>query len=107
MKETKKVTKKETKKPKRIKKVRTLDEMQIIIKRLNIISGQIGGIKNMIEEDRSCPDILIQISSVTKALNSLGVELLKMDMEKDVINNIKNDKLDSLEEYLRFYKLMS
>lgn len=92
---------------KETKKIRTIDEIKFITKRLNIISGQIEGIKNMIDTDRTCSDVLIQISSVTKALNSLGKEILKSDLEKDVIKNIKNNKLDNLDDFLNLYKMMN
>lgn len=92
---------------KEIKKVRTIDEIKFITKRLNIISGQIEGIKNMVDTDRTCFDVLIQISSVTKALNSLGKEILRKDLEKNIIKDIKNDKLDNLDEFLNLYKMMN
>lgn len=42
-----------------------------IFNRLNKIEGQIRGIKNMIQNDRDCMDIIHQISSVTSALKSV------------------------------------
>ena len=44
--------------------------------RINRIIGQMNGVKKMIDEDRYCDDILIQISAVNSALKSLGQEIL-------------------------------
>jgi len=44
--------------------------------RINRIKGQISGIKKMIEADKSCLDILQQITASKAALSSLARELL-------------------------------
>jgi DNA-binding FrmR family transcriptional regulator len=44
--------------------------------RVSRISGQIEGLRRMIDEDRYCVDILTQIAAVRSALDSLGVTLL-------------------------------
>jgi hypothetical protein len=43
------------------------------LKRLRRIEGQIRGLQKMIEEDRYCADIVIQISSVQEALRESAV----------------------------------
>ncbi|HEX4935135.1 MAG TPA: metal-sensitive transcriptional regulator [Gemmatimonadaceae bacterium] len=47
------------------------------LKRLRRIEGQVRGLQRMVEEDRYCPDILTQISSVHEALRSTGRELMR------------------------------
>lgn len=44
--------------------------------RLRRIEGQVRGLQRMIEEDKYCIDILTQIASATKALQSVAVKLL-------------------------------
>ncbi len=46
-------------------------------KRLRRIEGQVRGLQRMVEEDRYCPDILTQVSSVHEALRSVGRELMR------------------------------
>jgi CsoR family transcriptional regulator, copper-sensing transcriptional repressor len=46
-------------------------------RRLRRIEGQVRGLQKMIEEDRYCPDILTQISSVQEALRAVGRELMR------------------------------
>ena len=45
-------------------------------KRLRRIEGQVRGLQRMIDEDQYCIDVLTQIASVTKALQSVALGLL-------------------------------
>ena len=62
-----------------------------ILGRIKRITGQVGGIQRMIEEDRYCVDILNQISAVRSALDALGVELLANHLQTCVIGGSKDD----------------
>lgn len=84
-------------------KHRTEDEKKKLIRRLNIISGQIGGLKQMIETDRYCDEVLIQISSVNKALKSLGNEILKNHLETCVVKDLKDDKLEVIDDVIDLF----
>jgi CsoR family transcriptional regulator, copper-sensing transcriptional repressor len=44
--------------------------------RLRRIEGQVRGLQRMIDEDQYCIDVLTQISSATRALQSVAVGLL-------------------------------
>ncbi len=46
-------------------------------KRLRRIEGQVRGLQRMVEQDRYCADILVQISSVQEALRSVGRALMR------------------------------
>ena len=72
------------------KKERSDEEYKKLINRLNRISGQINGIKKMVENSAYCTDILIQVSAVTAALNSFNKELLAEHIRTCVADNIKN-----------------
>ena len=47
---------------------RTDSEKQAVINRLKRIEGQVRGIQKMVEEDRECIEILVQISAINAAL---------------------------------------
>lgn len=51
----------------------TRDEFSSRLKR---IEGQVRGLQRMIDEDTYCIDVLTQISSVTKALQGVGMGLI-------------------------------
>ena len=47
------------------------------LKRLRRIEGQIRGLQKMVQEDRYCSDILVQVSSVQEALRGVSQALLR------------------------------
>lgn len=47
------------------------------LRRLRRIEGQVRGLQRMVEEERYCADILMQIASVQEALRAVGRELLR------------------------------
>jgi CsoR family transcriptional regulator, copper-sensing transcriptional repressor len=47
------------------------------LRRLRRLEGQIRGLQKMVEEDRYCPDIMIQISAAQEALRTVGRELMR------------------------------
>ena len=51
-------------------------ESQDLINRLRRIEGQIGGLINMVETDRDCLDVIMQISATKKALERAGMIML-------------------------------
>lgn len=88
-------------------KERTEQEKNALIKRLNIIEGQVRGIKQMIVDDRYCDDVLIQISAVNQSLKSLGTRLLKNHLSTCVVENIKQDNLEIIEEVMELIKRLN
>ena len=46
-------------------------------KRLRRIEGQVRGLQKMVEEDRYCADVIVQIASVQEALRGVGKELMR------------------------------
>ena len=45
-------------------------------KRLRRIEGQVRGIQRMVDDDRPCPDILVQIAAIEAALDKVALGLL-------------------------------
>ena len=86
------------------KTYRTEEEKRSITNRLNRIEGQIRGINKMVNSDRHCDDIMIQIAAVTKSLKSLGQEILKEHMNTCMVNDIKNNNLETINEVMELFK---
>lgn len=72
--------------------------------RIKKIVGQLNGISKMIEDNRYCGDVLIQISAVESALQSLGYKVLKSHMESCVVDDIKAGKTDVIDETVDLIK---
>lgn len=72
--------------------------------RLNRMIGQLGGIKKMIEEDRYCGDILMQVAAVESALQALGYVMLQDHMETCVVEEIQNGNTAIVDEAIELVK---
>ena len=83
------------------KKKRTQEEKDALARRLKLAEGQIRGIRKMLEEDAYCPDILIQVSAVSAALNSFNRELLACHIRSCVAEDIRAGKEESIEEFVK------
>ena len=79
-------------------KERTEKEYKSLVHRLNRIEGQIRGIKNMVEKDACCTDILVQVAAATAALNSFSKELLSSHIRTCVADDIRNGKDETIDE---------
>ena len=79
-------------------KKRTADEQRKLVTRLKRIEGQVRGIQKMVEDDLYCPDILVQVSAVTSALNSFNKELLACHIRGCVATDIRQGKDESIDE---------
>jgi len=49
--------------------------------RLRLIAGQVGGIQRMLEQDRYCVDVLLQVAAVRAALDQVGKLVLGSHVE--------------------------
>lgn len=88
-------------------KHRSQEELKSLTNRLNKISGQINGIKKMLEENAYCTDILNQVSAAQGAFNAFSRELLANHIETCVVQNIKDGNEDIVDELLNtLQKLM-
>ncbi|MBQ3150324.1 MAG: metal-sensing transcriptional repressor [Clostridia bacterium] len=88
------------------KKERTETEYKSLMNRLSRIEGQIRGIKNMLDNDAYCIDILTQVTAVSSALNSFGKELLSDHIKTCVANDIKNGNDEIIDELLNTLQKM-
>lgn len=79
-------------------KHRSEKEVKDLITRLNRIEGQIRGIKNMVEEERYCVEILNQVSAVQSALNSFNKKLLASHIHSCVVEDIRGGNDEAVDE---------
>lgn len=75
-----------------------------LLSRLNRIKGQVGGVSRMIEEDRYCDDILIQLSSIDKAIKSIANIMLKRHMHGCLVEQIKEENYEGIDEIVNLFR---
>ncbi len=86
------------------KTIRSEADKKALISRLNRIEGQIRGIRLMVDQDRYCDDILIQLSAVDKSIKSLANLMLDKHMKSCVKDNILNGNDEVLDEIIQLFK---
>ena len=86
------------------KTYRDEEEKKQITKRLNIIEGQIRGIKQMIEDDRYCDDVLTQLLAANKSIESLENYILESHLEKCIKRQIQEGKPEVTDEIMGLFK---
>lgn len=84
------------------------EEKNKMINRLKRIEGQVRGIEKMIDEDRYCIDILVQISAIQSALKNVGYNVTERHMKHCVTDAIEKGEGDeSIEELMAVLKQFS
>ncbi|MDQ0161826.1 metal-sensing transcriptional repressor [Aeribacillus alveayuensis] len=87
---------------------RTEQEIENIIKRLKRIEGQVRGVQKMVEDNRYCIDILVQISAIQAALKKVGLNLLERHANHCMLKAIReNSGEDSIRELMEVIKQFS
>ncbi|MDQ0253607.1 DNA-binding FrmR family transcriptional regulator [Evansella vedderi] len=88
--------------------MRTDEEKQELLKRLRRVEGQVRGIQRMIEEDRYCVDILVQLSAISAALKKVGFHLLEDHTRGCVSNAVANGEgSEAIEELMKVIQQFS
>ena len=86
------------------KVIRSEEDKKNLINRINRILGQVDGVKKMIENDRYCPDILIQLASIEKSIKSLSSIILDNHMHSCVIKGIKEGDESKIDEIIDLFR---
>ncbi len=84
--------------------IRDEEEKKNLLNRIARINGQINGIKNMIEENRYCEDILIQLVAIEKAIKSLQSLILERHLKTCVSKAIKEGDEEIINEVIELFK---
>ncbi|UMZ73248.1 metal-sensitive transcriptional regulator [Natranaerofaba carboxydovora] len=72
------------------------DERYLVLNRLKRIEGQIKGIQKMVEEEKTCSDILMQVNAVRSAVNNVGTLILENHLKNCLNEAITHEEQDKL-----------
>lgn len=76
-------------------------------KRLRRIEGQVRGLERMVEEERYCADIIVQIASVQEALRGVAKNLMKNHLKNCATRALTSGKQkDATEMYDELLELI-
>lgn len=80
-------------------------------KRIRRISGQVTGIERMVEADRYCVDVLLQVAAVRAALDGVGKLILRSHVETCVadalISERPKDRKQKIDEIMEVFSKFS
>ncbi|MBQ4614108.1 MAG: metal-sensitive transcriptional regulator [Akkermansia sp.] len=73
--------------------------------RLNRVSGQLAGVKRMIEDGRYCPEILMQLRAIRAAIRRIESGILQKHMEHCVAQALRDgtETESKIEELMKIF----
>lgn len=81
------------------------DELKrAVVKRVNRVIGQLGGIKTMIEDDRYCGDVLVQLAAVEKAVAAISRMVMQDHLETCVVEQVQAGNTEVIAEVMDLLK---
>lgn len=85
-------------------------DVEKLSQRINRIEGQLGGIKKMLEQDKPCDEIIIQLNSAKAALQKISQIVLEDHLDHCVLDAIRDGdgevQVESLKRALSQYTKM-
>lgn len=74
------------------------EHKKAVLNRLSKAIGHLESVKRMVEDDRDCSDVLIQLAAVTAALKNTGKVILKDHMEHCIVDAVKQGDSTAIED---------
>ena len=75
------------------------EEKQRKTGRINRITGQLEHVKQMIEDDADCTDVLIQLSACRAAIAGLGKQIISEHMDHCISHAIEDGDTEAIHEF--------
>lgn len=60
--------------------------------------GHLQKVKQMVENDEDCSDVLIQLAAVKSAINNTGKVILKDHLEHCIVHAVEDDDMEMIDE---------
>lgn len=79
----------------------THQHTKAVLNRLSKLIGHLESVKHMVEDNRDCSEVLIQLAAVKSAINSTGKVILKEHIEHCIVDAIQEEDMKALEELNR------
>ena len=83
------------------------DTKEQVLTRLRKIAGQVEGIERMVQQDRYCVDVMLQVSAARAALAKVSKLVLEAHIQTCVTDAFRSDDRDAreakIEELVRLF----
>lgn len=81
--------------------VHSEESIRRVVNRLSRIEGHIRGIKSMVQSDRACPDVLVQIAAVRGALDRVARMILDEHLTQCIARAAEEGNIEAEIEELK------
>ena len=73
-------------------------------KRLNRAIGQLNGVKDMLDDNRYCGDVLTQLAAAESAIHNVSALMLQDHLETCVVEQIQRGNTEIVDEAMQLIK---
>lgn len=73
-------------------------------KRLNRAIGQLYGVKDMLDDNRYCGDVLTQLAAAESAIHNVSALLLQDHLETCVVEQVQRGNTEVIDEAMQLIK---
>ena len=77
------------------------EHIRRVSNRLARAIGHLESVKKMVEEDRDCAEVLVQLAAVRSALTNTGKVILKDHMDHCIVDAVEHNDWKAIEELNR------
>lgn len=74
------------------------ENKKAVVNRLSRAIGHLQSVKTMVEEDKDCSDVLVQIAAVRSAINNTGKLILKEHINSCIYEAILNEDQETIDK---------
>lgn len=83
---------------------RTAEFQADLKKRLNRAIGQLNGVKDMLDDNRYCGDVLTQLAAAESAIHNVSALLLQDHLETCVVEQVQRGNTEVIDEAMQLIK---
>ncbi len=76
-------------------------------KRLNRVIGQLNGVKSMIDDNRYCGEVLVQLAAAESAVRRVSELMLQDHLETCVVEQIQRGNVEVVDEVMELLRKFS
>ena len=78
--------------------IHSAEHTRRVLNRMARIIGHMESTRRMVEDGRDCSEVLIQLSAIESAINSVSRVILKEHLSTCIIDAVKRDDIEAIEE---------
>ena len=78
--------------------IQSAEHTKTVLNRMARIIGHMESTKRMVEDGRDCSEVLVQLSAIESAINSVSRVIIKEHLSTCLVDAVRNDDISAIEE---------